>query len=328
MGLSVGDRADRHRCSRPPLLLRRRLLQDRAARGQASPGCTKLCPTKYWVDEIYHALIVVPPAKCLAAFCGRWSTLLDRLPAVNGRPSWWTRRPPGALPAERQRPALRGGPGDRRGVVSSSGSPASPTRIRDQARRPGEPWARSVTFEARSESKAQAAPRSTSWDFDGDGTWDTKWQQSPNASPSTTRSAIRRTAQDTERVKPRGRWRVNEGTQKLEVAEKLANRRPRAARGGQEAGGAAMWLLTVILALPLVGAIAVALLPETEETAVPAHGHVLRGADLLRLAGSCSLASSLPMAGHAARDRRSPGSSPWASTSTSASTASASGWCC
>jgi hypothetical protein len=56
------------------------------------------------------------------------------------------------------------------------------------------------------------------WDFDGDGTWDTEWQPSPTAThkyAEKRKYVVRLKVR--EKVKPRGRWRVEEGTRKLEV---------------------------------------------------------------------------------------------------------------
>jgi NADH-quinone oxidoreductase subunit L len=184
------------------------------------PRLHKLIHAKYWVDEIYNALIVVP-LRYLSRFCSDAIDffLIDFL-AVNGTAKlvdWAGQSARYLQTGNIQRYVVGLVTGAAVVIFFFVGFPDSDFTIKPGDKvEPGQ----DVQFEAR----IKPTPRRRleyQWDFDGDGTWDTGWQQSPNASfkyDKERKYVVRLKMR--ERVKPRGRWRVNEGTQKLVVAKK------------------------------------------------------------------------------------------------------------
>jgi len=184
------------------------------------PRLHRLVHGKYWVDEFYNGLIVVPLHWLARVFADAIDFFFIDFLAVNGSAKvvdWAGQAARYLQSGNIQRYVVALLAGAAVVIFFFVGYPDSDFTIKPGDKvEPGQ----DVQFEAR----IKPTPRRRleyQWDFDGDGTWDTDWQQSPTASfkYDKERKYIVKFKMR-ELVKPRGRWRVNEGTQKLEVVKK------------------------------------------------------------------------------------------------------------
>ena len=84
IALSVGCRGARDLRSRSALYLQRRRRSRRALRERFAAACTARCSNKYWVDELYDAIVVRPVMRGSRRGCGGSGTTKVVDGVVNG----------------------------------------------------------------------------------------------------------------------------------------------------------------------------------------------------------------------------------------------------